>query len=92
MIVRIATEGQYELLPKDEEALNELDNRAVVACDDGDEEQFRAVFSELLEFVRTNGKPVPEEELAASDVILPPPDISLEEAKSEFTGEGLIPG
>jgi hypothetical protein len=25
-------------------------------------------------------------------VILPPPDISLEEAGEEFTGEGLIPG
>ena len=27
-----------------------------------------------------------------SDVILPPPDVSLEEAKAEFSGEGLIPG
>ena len=33
-----------------------------------------------------------EDELAESDVILPPPDISLEEAAGEFTGEGLIPG
>ena len=24
--------------------------------------------------------------------ILPPPDVSLEEAKEEFSGEGLIPG
>ena len=29
--------------------------------------------------------------LAESDVILPPRDLSLEEAKAEFTGEGLIP-
>ena len=92
MIVRISTEGQYELPPTAEERLNELDNRAVSACEAADEEQFRAVFSELLEFVRNNGKAVPEEELAASDVILPPPDTSLEEASSEFTGEGLIPG
>ena len=92
MIVRIATEGQYELLPNDEEMLNELDNRAVAACQDEDEEQFRAVFSELLEFVRNNGQLVPEDQLGPSDVILPPPDTSLEEAKAEFTGEGLIPG
>ena len=90
MIVRIATEGQYELLPNDEEALNELDNRAVSACEAGDEEHFRAVFSELLDFVRQNGRPV--DELAGSDVILPPPDTSLAEASAEFTGEGLIPG
>jgi hypothetical protein len=25
-------------------------------------------------------------------LILPPPDVSLEEAKAEFQGEGLIPG
>jgi hypothetical protein len=30
--------------------------------------------------------------LVGSDVILPPPDVSLEEAKAEFTGEGLSPG
>ena len=31
------------------------------------------------------------EELVESDVILPPRDISFNEAKGEFTGEGLIP-
>jgi hypothetical protein len=25
-------------------------------------------------------------------VIIPPPDVSFEEAKAEFSGEGLIPG
>ncbi len=58
----------------------------------GDEQQFRDSFDRLLEFVRTHGQPVPEDRLAASDLILPPPDTSLEEARAEFTGEGLIPG
>jgi hypothetical protein len=92
VIVRISTEGQYELGESDVEALNELDNRAVAACDTKDEEQFRAVFNELLEFVREHGSPVAEDSLESSDVILPPPDVSLEEAKAEFSGEGLIPG
>jgi hypothetical protein len=92
VIVRIATEQQYELLGSDEAALNELDNEAVSACEAGDEERFRDTFGRLLEFVRTNGQPVPEDRLAPSDVILPPPDISLEEAQAEFTGDGLIPG
>ena len=92
MIVRIATEGQYELEGDDVEALNELDNQAVVACDQNDEQQFRNSFERLLEFVRSNGRPVDDDRLEASDVILPPPDTSLEEAKAEFTGEGLIPG
>ena len=92
MIVRIATERQYELLGSDEEALNELDNQAVSACEAGDEERFRDVFRRLLDFVRTKGQPVPEDRLGPSDLILPPPDTSLEEAQAEFTGDGLIPG
>jgi hypothetical protein len=92
VIVRISTEGQYELPAEDEEALSELDNQAVTSCMGGDEQQFHETFARLLDFVRTNGRPVPEDELGGSDVILPPPDTSLEEARKEFTGEGLIPG
>ncbi|MFL5861261.1 MAG: PspA-associated protein PspAA, partial [Solirubrobacteraceae bacterium] len=55
MIVRIATEGQYELTESDAEVLNELDNQAVAACEGADEEQFHAAFKELIEFVRANG-------------------------------------
>ncbi|MBV8221036.1 MAG: hypothetical protein JO325_21440 [Solirubrobacterales bacterium] len=92
MIVRIATEGQYELTESDAEALNELDNHAVGACEAGDEEQFNATFRELIDFVRKHGQPVAEDRLEPSDVILPPPDVSFDEAKAEFSGEGLIPG
>ena len=92
MIVRIATEGQYELTESDAETLNELDNRAVAVCDTGDEEQFKQAFNELIEFVREHGHPVAEDVLEPSDVIVPPPDVSFEEAKAEFSGEGLIPG
>lgn len=92
MIVRIATEGQYELDESDVGTLNELDNQTVEACEAGDEQQFSEVFSRMLELVRTKGRPVGDDELAGSDVILPPPDTSIEEARAEFTGEGLIPG
>jgi hypothetical protein len=92
VIVRISTEGQYELGEDSSAALNELDNQVVVACDADDEDAFNASFGRLLELVRTEGRPVPDDELFGSDVILPPPDVSLEEAKAEFTGEGLIPG
>jgi hypothetical protein len=92
VIIRIATEGQYELTESDAEVLNELDNRAVAACEADDEEQFNASFKELIDFVRKNGQPVPEDHLDPSDLILPPPDVSFDEAKAEFSGEGLIPG
>jgi hypothetical protein len=92
VIVRIATEGQYEVGESDAEVFNELDNHAVTACGAGDEEHFHAAFKELLDFVRKTGQLVPEDRLEPSDVILPPPDVSFAEAKAEFTGEGLIPG
>ena len=91
MIVRIATEGQYELLGSDVETLQELDDQAVSACQARDEEQFHETFARLLEFVRTNGRPLSDDRLEESDLILPPPDTSLEEARAEFTGDGLIP-
>jgi hypothetical protein len=92
VIIRIATEGQYEVGDGAMQALNELDNEAVAACDSNDEERFRATFTKLLELVRTEGRRLGEDELEGSDLILPPPDVSLEEAKEEFSGEGLIPG
>jgi hypothetical protein len=92
MIVRIATEGQYEVSDDDVPGLNELDNQAVASCQANDDDAFHDVFRRLLDYVRAHGQPVPEDELVGSDVILPPPDYSLEEAKAEFQGEGLIPG
>jgi hypothetical protein len=91
VIVRISHEGQYELSDGSVAALNELDNQAVQACEAGDEDEFRAAYGRLLEFVRTKGRPVDADHLGGSDLILPPPDVSLEEASAEFTAEGLIP-
>jgi hypothetical protein len=92
LIVRISTEGQYELSDADGEALNELDNEAVLACESSDATVFHAAFSKMLELVRTRGRALDEDHLVGSDIILPPPDVSLEEARQEFQGEGLIPG
>ena len=91
MIVRIAGEGQFRLPDEDAERLNELDNRAVAAVDSGDEAGFRDLWSQMLDMVKTDGHDLEGDELAESDVILPPRDISFQEAKAEFTGEGLIP-
>jgi hypothetical protein len=91
MIVRISSEGQYELDEGNLPALNELDNAAVAACEKVDEQAFHEAFTRLLEFVRTNGTAVDDDHLGGSDLILPPPDVTLEEAKEEFSGEGLIP-
>ena len=50
------------------------------------------MFGRLLDYIRTHGRLVPDDELFGSDIILPPADVSLAEAKREFQGDGLIPG
>ena len=92
MIVRIATEGQFELDDGEAARLNELDNAVVAAVDAGNEDDFRRLYEEMIERVRSKGRTVPDEELVESDVILPPPDLSFVEAGEEFSGDGIIPG
>ena len=91
MIVRLSGEGQFELPEDDVKRLNELDNRAVSAVEQGDETGFRELWSQMLELVAGRGSPLPADELVESDVIMPPRDISFGEAKAEFSGDGLIP-
>jgi hypothetical protein len=91
VIVRIAGEGQYTLPDEYTERLNELDNAAVAAVEAGDEARFTELWQQMIDLVQRDGSPVPDDELVESDVILPPRDISFEEAASEFSGEGLIP-
>ena len=91
MIVRISNEGQFRLDDGLHERLNELDAAAVSAVEAGDEDAFHAAFEELLHVVRTEGRELEDEDLDASDVILPPADLTFVEAGEEFTGDGLIP-
>ena len=91
MIVRISGEGQFKLPDEDAGRLNELDNRAVSAVEQGDETGFKELWSQMLEIVSSDGNAVDGDELVESDVILPPRDITFEEARAEFTGDGLIP-
>jgi hypothetical protein len=92
MIVRIATEGQYELADGAAERLNALDNDAVAAVDAGDEARFAELFAQIVTTIRSEGTRLAEDDLRGSDVIVPPPDTSFEEARNDFSGEGLIPG
>ena len=92
MIVRILTEGQFNLPGAHVDELNEIDNRIVEVVENQDEAQFELLLSQMLQLVRERGEPVPVDELVESDLVLPEPDITLEEAARTFTGEGLLPG
>ncbi len=91
MIVRILTEGQFNLPGAFIDELNELDNKLVEVVERDDQESFEPALKSLLDLVRENGTPVPLDELVESDLVLPEPDITLKEAEELFVGEGLVP-
>ena len=91
MIVRVMGEGQFEIDDEVAKGLNELDEQAEQALEAGDTEQLADLLERMAEAVRTNGARVPDEDLTPSEGIVPPADLTLEEAKELFEGEGLIP-
>ena len=92
MIVRIHTEGQYDLPGAQVDELNKLDNQLVEVVEREDSPEFDRLLKVMLDLVREKGKAVPADELVESDLVLPEPDLTLEEAGELFTGEGLLPG
>ena len=91
MIVRLMTEGRFEVDDEVAKGLNDIDEQAGAALERGDEEQLAELLRRMAEAVRTNGIRVPDEDTSASDAIIPPEDLSLDEARRLFEDEGLIP-
>jgi hypothetical protein len=92
VIARILTEGQYNIPGSYIDELNEIDNHLVVAVAEENQEEFRHLLKKMLNLVREKGTPVPVDELVESDLMLPEPDLTLQEAEELFVGEGLLPG
>ena len=44
----------------------------------------------MQDLVRSEGQPLSEDELVPSDVVIPPPDSTFEEAADHFVGEGIF--
>jgi len=83
--------GQYRvddgLMPQ----LNELDTAAVAALERGDEAELDAKLDEMAELVRSQGEELPEDDISASDVVIPPSDLTLEETQRFLTDDGFVP-
>ena len=92
MIVRILSEGQFNLPGAVIDDLNDIDNRMVEAVESENREAFQSLLQEMLNLVREKGTEVPVDELVESDLILPESDLTLEEAEHIFIGDGLLPG
>jgi chromosome condensin MukBEF complex kleisin-like MukF subunit len=91
MIVRLMGEGQWRVEPDVAQRLNELDDRVSEAVNAGDQSALAERLREMGDLVRSQGTKLPDEDLSPSEAIVPPEDLSLDEAKQLLEGEGLIP-
>lgn len=92
MIVRIMSEGQHDLPDDAIDALNRLDEQVERAVESGDEPAFSVALRDLLSQVRELGRPLPDDALMPSAVVLPPPDATIDDVRHLFDGDGLVPG
>jgi hypothetical protein len=84
-------EGQYRVDDAVIGRLNELDDRAQAATDAEDEPTLDRILDEMAALVREQGEAMPDDDLSASDILVPPSDLTLEETKRLMSHEGFIP-
>ncbi|MBW6518727.1 MAG: hypothetical protein K0A89_09535 [ANME-2 cluster archaeon] len=90
MIVRIMGEGQFKVPSSLLDELNVIDNRIVGHVAKRNERDFKKELGNLIASIKENGTTLDDAEIVESDIIVPPADLSLEEAAGIFSGEGLI--
>ncbi len=91
MIVRLMGEGQFEVGDELLPTLNEIDDRAMAAADAKDEPELDRLLEDMWKLVLAEGRRLPDETLDASDVVIPPSDLTLDETTRLFSEQGLIP-
>jgi hypothetical protein len=92
MIIRIIGQGQYQVQSSLFDDLNKIDNKIVQYVQKGNEKGYRAGLAELIGLIHREGKSVSAKEIVESDIIVPPADMTFEEAKEVFKGTGIFKG
>ena len=92
MIVRILGEGQLDVPDGEIDSLNALDEAVQAAVESDDDPAFTQSLVALLSRVREVGRPLPDDEILPSDLVLPSADATLAEVRELLGDEGLIPG
>ncbi len=91
MIIRIMSDNQYIVPSLYYDDINKIDNDSVRCIAKDDAAGFRKRFDEMIALIKKNGVPMDPKTLKESDLIIPPADLTFEEAKKIFVGEGLVP-
>ena len=93
LIVRVMDLGQFSLSKKNAKKINQLDNSLVDIVKSYDllKKEFRKTLTKTLSLVVKEGKSLDDKQIVKSDIILPPGDISIDEAGKLFIGAGTLP-
>ena len=90
MIVRISGTGQFELDDSGVRELDRLDTDLTAALNANDADRFHALLAQTIAFVKDEGSEIADDRIVGSEVIIPPDDVTLQEAHQFFTDEGLM--
>jgi hypothetical protein len=93
-IVRIMGQGQFRINEDTVKKINEIDDAIVQILQNeskADDQECRAKVAEIVQTIKSKSQKLEDKELIESDIIVPDTDISIDEAKKVFQGEGIIP-
>jgi PspA-Associated protein len=91
VIIRVLHEGQYELEGGALDRVNALDEQIFKAVTDRDAGRYSQLFNQALSLIREQGRPLADDDLRPSELVLPASDATLEEVYNLFQQEGLLP-
>lgn len=80
-------DGQFELDEKTAAELDPLDVGLDAAIKAGNEAEYHTLLAQMVERVHATGRPLDPSALMPSDLVLPPADSSLEEARTLLTSD-----
>ena len=90
MIIRIMGEGQYQASEALCNELNKIDNHIVTLVAEGKTQEYKLELARLISEIKEKAEPIDAKDIVKSDIIVPPEDLSFEEAKAIFKGTGII--
>jgi hypothetical protein len=91
-IVRVIGHGQFKVDNRTAKKINKIDNELVkiIQTHEQGEKDFARRVDDVLGLIKKAGLPLEHKEIVQSDIIVPGADISIEDAKNMFRGQGFI--
>jgi hypothetical protein len=101
IIVRLSGQGQFKINKDLLNKVNDIDNsivnlleNVVSNIENNDlkfkQKELKEKLNQIINLIKINGKPIRDKEIFQSHIIIPNADISINEAKRIFKGEGMI--